>query len=97
MKPLKIGVVNWDASLPPDTYFGMYTSRSLCPKKYRSRTPFYAHIVNENKIEYNYRTLEEFDKAIETSPEGNSQLKTLIYSRASCLKKLVRYFVMIIY
>ena len=33
--------------------------------------------------------LEEFDKAIEVSPEGNSQLKTLIYSRASCLRKLV--------
>lgn len=31
-----------------------------------------------------------FDKSIESSPKNNSQMKTLIYSRASCLKKLNR-------
>lgn len=65
MNPLRIGVVNWDASLPPDTYFGMYTSRTLCPQKYRSRTPFYADIINENKIEYHSRSLEEFEKELQ--------------------------------
>ena len=49
MDPLRIGVVNWDASLPPDTYFGMHTSRPPCPEKYRTRTPFYAHIIDKIK------------------------------------------------
>lgn len=31
-----------------------------------------------------------FDKSIEASPKGNPQMKTLIYSRASCLKKMNR-------
>lgn len=31
-----------------------------------------------------------FDKSIEASPKTNPQMKTLIYSRASCLKKLNR-------
>ncbi len=71
MSQLRIGVVNWDASLPPDTYFGMYTSRSLCPKKYRSRTPFYANIINEDKVEYHYRSLEEFEKELQFAIDAN--------------------------
>lgn len=71
MEQLRIGVINWDASLPPDTYFGMHTSRSLCPKKYRSRTPFYADIISENKIEYHLRSLEEFEKELQYAIKAN--------------------------
>ena len=34
--------------------------------------------------------LVNFDKSIEASPKNNPQMKTLVYSRASCLKKLNR-------
>ena len=71
MEQLRIGVVNWDASLPPDTYFGMHTSRTLCPAKYRTRTPFYADVMNENKIEYHTRSIEEFDKELQYAIDAN--------------------------
>ena len=46
MKNIRTGVINWDASLPPETYFGYYQTRTLSPAKYRYATPFYADIVN---------------------------------------------------
>lgn len=64
MKNIRTGVINWDASLPPETYFGYYQTRTLSPAKYRYATPFYADIVNENKITYHYRTPEEYEKEL---------------------------------
>lgn len=64
MRDVRIGAVNWDCSLPPDTYFGYYQTRSLSPKKYRSVTPFYADILGENEITYHYRTQDEFDREL---------------------------------
>ncbi len=40
-----VGVVNWDCSLPSDTWFGYYATRSLSPAKYRYATPYYADVV----------------------------------------------------
>ncbi len=61
MREIRIGAVNWDCSLPPDTYFGYYQTRSLSPKKFRTVTPFYADVLSEDSITYHYRTQEEFD------------------------------------
>lgn len=61
MQNIRIGAVNWDCSLPPDTYFGYYQTRSLSPKKFRTVTPFYADVLAEDKITYHYRSQEEFD------------------------------------
>ena len=61
MRDVRIGAVNWDCSLPPDTYFGYYQTRSLSPQKFRTVTPFYADVLGDNSITYHYRTQEEFD------------------------------------
>ena len=58
------------------------------------KTPEYVSLYNQAKSEFNSEKYEEalvhFDQAIEASPSSNPQMKTLIYSRASCLKKLNR-------
>ena len=61
MANVRIGVINWDCSLPKDTYFGYYQTRTLSPRKYRGATPYYANIVSEDKIEYHLRDVEEFE------------------------------------
>lgn len=58
---LRVGVVQWDCSLPSSTWFGYYQTRTLSPRKYRTATPFYADILGEDKIDYHWRTQEEFD------------------------------------
>ena len=55
-----IGVVNWDCSLPSNTYFGYYQTRSLSPAKYRYLTPYYADVINRNKIDYHWRDVDEY-------------------------------------
>ncbi|MBP3375531.1 MAG: hypothetical protein J6L83_02070 [Clostridia bacterium] len=64
MKKIRIGMVNWDASLSKDTYFGFYQLRSLSPAKYRTWVPFYADILGENKIDYHWRTVEEYEREL---------------------------------
>ena len=61
---VRIGVVNWDCSLPSDTYFGYHQTRSLSPAKYRPVTPYYADILGENKIDYHTRTQVEYDREL---------------------------------
>ena len=38
----RVGVINWDACLTSDTYFGGYATRSLGCDRYEERIPFYA-------------------------------------------------------
>ena len=63
-------------------------------KKPARKTPEWVSLYNKAKTEFNAGKYEEalalFTQAIDSSPSGNAQLKTLIYSRASCLKKLNR-------
>ena len=63
-KKMRIGVVNWDCSLPPETYFGYYQTRTLSPVKYRNVTPYYADILGENKITYHKRGQAEYDREL---------------------------------
>ena len=63
-RKVRIGVVNWDCSLPSSTFFGYYQTRTLSPKKYRTWTPFYADILGENKIDYHTRAQEEYDREL---------------------------------
>jgi len=58
---MRIGVINWDCSLPPDTFFGGYFSKSLSGKKWRTRVPYYADILSDDTVCCHYRTAEEFD------------------------------------
>ena len=61
----KIGVINWDCSLPSDTYFGGYLSSSLSPMKYRNRVPYYADILPDGTVTCHYRTLEEYEQEMQ--------------------------------
>ncbi len=44
MTTKRIGVVNWNATLPAEGYFGSYTTRSLEDEKFCSRLPYYADV-----------------------------------------------------
>ena len=57
----RIGAVNWDCSVPSGTFFGKATTWTLGPAKWRDRTPYYADIVGENRIEHHYRSLAEYE------------------------------------
>ncbi len=61
---IRVSAINWDCSLPSDTYFGFYQTRTLSPRKYRTVTPFYADILSEDKIDYHIRDREEFDREL---------------------------------
>ena len=56
-----MSAVHWDCSQPPSTWWGYYQTRTLSPKKYRTATPYYADVLGEDKIDYHWRTQEEFD------------------------------------
>lgn len=70
MKPLRIGVINWDSALPPETYFGHYMLRSLSPDRYRSRLPFYTERKEDGSVTFHYRTPEEFDRELEYAAQA---------------------------
>jgi len=64
MQNIRVGVINWDCSLPCETYFGYYQTRTLSPRKYRHATPYYADIIDDNHIAYHTRNQEEFDREL---------------------------------
>ena len=65
MKKIRIGAVNWDASLPSEYYFGFYQTSSLSQAKYRTWTPFYADIIDKERVGYHIRTVEEYEKEMQ--------------------------------
>ncbi len=69
-KPFRIGAINWDCAVPEDTYFGFHSAKSLSPKQFRYRTPYYAHIESDSKISYTYKTQEEFDEELKYAIEA---------------------------
>lgn len=70
MKNIRIGAVNWDASLTGDTYFGYYQIRSLSQSKYRTWVPFYAELLDGEKIKYAWRTVEEYERELRYAIEA---------------------------
>ncbi len=79
MSNVRIGAVNWDCSLPPETYFGYYQTRTLSNSKYRYVTPFYADILDENKISYHERTAKEFDIELSYAIEAGIDYFAYVY------------------
>ncbi len=67
---MRIGVVNWDCSLPPNTFFGSYFAKTMSFKKWRERTPYYADIISEDNICCHYRTAEEYDLELKYAIEA---------------------------
>ncbi len=64
MSKIRIGVINWDASLTRDTYFGYYQIRSLSQAKYRTWVPFYADLIDEERVSYHWRSVEEYEQEL---------------------------------
>ena len=62
---LRVGVINWDCSVPSETWFGGYQTRSLSPARYRYLTPYYADVLSPDKISYHRRTAEEYDRELQ--------------------------------
>ena len=65
MKKIRVGAVNWDASLPSEYYFGFYQTNSLSQAKYRTWVPFYADIIDNERISYHIRTVEEYEREMQ--------------------------------
>ena len=53
-------MINWDACLPKETYFGHYTLNTLANDTYKSRLPYFAE-VKDGEYDFSYRTQEEYD------------------------------------
>lgn len=79
MNSVRVGVINWDCSLPAETYFGYYQTRTLSPKKYRTYTPYYADVLGENKIAYHYRTQEEIDRELSYAVNAGIDYFTYVF------------------
>lgn len=62
-KTIRVGVINWDACLPKDTFFGSYTLSTLGNEKYEHRLPYYAKKEN-GEYDFSYRTQEEYDREL---------------------------------
>lgn len=60
MGKIQVGVINWDAALPKDTYMGYFVTRALSPSTYRDRVPFYTDIIDDEHVSFHARTDEEF-------------------------------------
>ena len=58
----RVGVVNWDCSVPSTTFFGGNVTRVLGPEKWRDRTPYYAETVGKDRIEYRLRSVAEYER-----------------------------------
>jgi hypothetical protein len=65
MKKLRIGAVNWDASMSADSYFGYYQVNSLSQAKYREWTPYYATVIDSERITYRARTAREYEREMQ--------------------------------
>ena len=58
----RIGVINWDCSVPSKTtFFGRCATRSLGPREYRDRTPYYAVETAPDTIQYNERDVSDYE------------------------------------
>ncbi len=68
-RTMRIGAINWDASLPSSTYFGGYTLKNLGNDAHRTRLPFFTK-EKQGKFEISYRTQAEYDKELMYAIEG---------------------------
>ena len=62
---MRTGVINWDCSLPPDTFFGSYIAKTLGDKKWRYRTPYYADIISDTSISFHYKSAQEYERELQ--------------------------------
>lgn len=67
-KNIRIGVINWDAGLTGDTYFGRYMLNSLSNPKHRARLPYYTK--KNTDWYFPERSDEEYDEELKMAIEA---------------------------
>lgn len=60
-----VGVINWDCSLPSETWFGHFATTALSPAAFRHATPYYADVKGPDRIDYRWRTVEEYEREMQ--------------------------------
>jgi len=60
-----VGAIRWDAWHGPDSEVGLTVEKTLSPRHYHHRLPFYAKVVGESSIEVRGNTQEIMDQEIE--------------------------------
>ncbi len=104
----KIGAIRWDAWTGTENSVGVQVERSLSPKEYHFRVPFFGDIVGENEVKIDGTTQAIVDKEIEyaveagldywaflwyPSPSGLDEARKLYYE--SSKKSLIDYCLII--
>ena len=85
----RVGAINWDCSRPSTTVFGSCATRSLGPSRFRDRTPYYAKIVEKDKIDFVDRTVEEYSLELQYAIDaGIDYFAYCWYDRAPCTTHL---------
>lgn len=74
---LKIGVINWDAALVQDTYFGGYVINSLGNAKHSHRLPYYAKKDGNGNYFIPERLQEDYD--LELTMAADSGIDFFMY------------------
>lgn len=69
-KNIRIGVINWDAGLTGDTYFGRYMLNSLSNPVHNTRLPYYAKKDIEGNYFFPERSDEEYDEELKMAIEA---------------------------
>lgn len=61
---VKVGMINWDAGLPEDTFFGRWAMNSLGCEKWKSRLPYYA-VKDGDGWRFPERTQRDYDRELQ--------------------------------
>lgn len=69
-KKIRLGVVNWDAGLPGNTYFGGYMVNFLGHPEYAHRLPYYAKIDEKGNYFIPQRTQADYDEELQMAAEA---------------------------
>lgn len=68
--PLRVGAINWDASLPAETYFGGYAVRNLSTPEFCDRLPFFAQKLPDGTYRIPVRSQADYDRELTYAIEG---------------------------
>lgn len=63
MKKIRIGAINWDASLPKHTYFGGFALRNLGTPAHCAKLPYFT-VKTDSGYDFPVRTQEDYDREL---------------------------------
>ena len=87
-KDIVIGVINWDCSLPQGTYFGSWISKTLTPKQYADKVPYYADKLEDGTVTFHNRSVEEYEREMQYAIDAGINYFAYCWYGADSNKKL---------